>query len=495
MKTDTKRRDFLKASALAAIALATNPLKLQADEENTDYQAIVVLYHAGGNDSLNMFIPCSDDEKKGYPNYNNIRNNIKVADEELSLSYDSDGNLDLSGGNPYDVDGTLPSAYTKGFYKHTLNGNTLDVATNALMPELADLINKGKVAIVSNCGNLIEPATKEELLSEQKPLPPFLYAHNHQTKLMFNAEAALLDYTGWAGRVYDMWQDINNGDIYGMNISFGGVTHLFDGNTTSPLILSPNGPTQYTRLDRDMYDNYMALQRNNIFQNYYNNIRKHSFDMQDVIVDDWNNNAPDLSSVLNAYGTPIFTLPSSEDLQQGSVSVDDNLLKQLSAVVRLAYIGKNRGLKKEIFFVYDGGYDTHNDQATQHSKKLRGLSLSLGDYYKALEALGMQDQVTLLSCSDFGRSTGNNDDGTDHAWGGSYFVLGGAVKGGLYGELPDLTLGSDDDITQKGRLIPTTSYTQYYATVLKWFGVTDNELDLLLPELKNFAVKDLEFMS
>jgi uncharacterized protein (DUF1501 family) len=171
------------------------------------------------------------------------------------------------------------------------------------------------------------------------------------------------------------------------------------------------------------------------------------------------------------------------------------LLHSLKAVAKLAYIGKNSGgVKRQIFFISDGGYDTHSNQTNQHSKKLRGLSLSIGDFYRALEDMGMENEVTTITVSDFGRSTGNNGDGTDHAWGGNYFVVGGAVKGGLYGTLPDLTLGSDDDLYSKGRLIPTTSMSQYYATVLKWFGVEGELMDYVLPELKNFEQKDLGFM-
>jgi uncharacterized protein (DUF1501 family) len=60
--------------------------------------------------------------------------------------------------------------------------------------------------------------------------------------------------------------------------------------------------------------------------------------------------------------------------------------------------------------------------------------------------------------------------------------------------MPDLTLGGDDDISHKGRLIPTTSMSQYYGTLLKWFGVDASTLDYILPELKNFSTQDLGFM-
>ena len=487
-----QRRSFLQFGAAAGIyALSGGFNRLEADTTDDGYKAIVVLYQAGGNDSLNMFVPSSDDAKKGYANYASIRNNIRVSDTVLTLPKGADGTLDLSSGNPYAENNSLIDAYTKGFYKH----QNLPYATNALMPELADLVDRGKVAIVANAGNLIAPATKAEFDAKTKQLPPFLFAHNHQSKLALNGEAAILDYSGWGGRIYDRWKGVNGGDIYGMNISIGRVTHLFDGDQTSPLIINAGGPSQYKNLNQTLYQNYMALSRRDIFKALYNNMRQHSFDMQDTIVNDWNNNTPDFSNLKNSYGDALFSKPTNDQLSQSSPTyADTGMLKQLEAVAKLAYIGKNRGLKRQIFYVEDGGYDTHNNQSQQHSRKLRGLSLALGDFYKALESMGMEKEVTTISLSEFGRSTGNNGDGTDHAWGSSYFVLGGAVKGGVYGTLPDLTLGSDDDLTKKGRLIPTTSFTQYFATVGKWFGLDAGGLDAIYPELGNFAVKDLGFM-
>jgi uncharacterized protein (DUF1501 family) len=484
------RRDFLKIS-VAGVSSFALPMELFGEEtQNDDYKAIVVIYQGGGNDGMNMFIPSSSDEKKGYPNYARIRDSIRVEDNELSLSTDDDGNLDLSSGNPYASNNSLPEAYTKGMYKH----DGLDVATNGLMPEIANLVNQGKIAIVANLGNIEMPATKAELKAKTKPLPPFLFAHNHQTKLAMNGIAGKLDFTGWAGRLADRWISINGGDIYGFNIGIGSSEHLFYGDKTTPLIISSNGPTSYFRIKRTLANNYMAISKGDKFRRYYNKIREHSFEMQDTIVNDWNNNSPSWSGT-NAYGGELFSAPTNEQLSQDKpILADIGMLRSLKAVARLAYIGKNRGLKRQIFYIGDGGYDTHNNQRNQHAKKIRGLSLGIGDFYLALKEMGMENDVTTITISDFGRSTGNNGDGTDHAWGGTYFVMGGAVKGGLYGTLPDLTLGSDDDLTRKGRLIPTTSMSQYYATVLKWFGVEGELLDYVLPELKNFDIKDLGFM-
>jgi len=484
-----KRREFLKLSAITALSLAM-PNRVFA-EESSDYKAIVVLYLMGGNDGLNMFIPSSDDDKTGYPPYARGRENIKVNNESLSLTLDDNGNLDLSGGNPYNVDGDLDSAYTKGFYKH----DGLELATNGIMPELAHLVDKGKVAIISNAGNLIEPATKSELLSGLKPQPPFLFAHNHQTTLTFNGIASNVQYTGWAGRVYDAWEGVNGDTLYRLNIGIGDNSHLFYGEKTEPLVIDSNGPSRYSsNTKRAIYDDLLNLSTGNIFEDLYTKKQKHSFTMEEKLYNDWENNSPTWRSQ-NAYGDMIFTYPSNTQLQQNDVEASPYLLQKLESVAKWAYICKtSNGLKRQIYYTFDAGYDTHSNQWIQHPKNLRGISLAIGDFYKALEDMEMENDVTLIVVSDFGRSLGDNGNGTDHAWGNHYFVVGGAVKGGVYGKLPDLNLGSDDDIDYKGRLIPKISMSQYYATVLKWFGMSDDELNNILPELKNFEVKDLGFM-
>jgi len=484
-----KRREFLKLSAITALALAL-PKKVYADEENSDYKAIVVLYLEGGNDGLNMFIPSTDDEKTGYPPYERGRENLKVANNPLTLPIDDDGNLDLSGGNPYNVDGDLDTAYTKGFYKH----DGLPLATNGIMPELAHLVEKGKVAIISNAGNLIEPATKEELQNGTKPKPPFLFAHNHQTTLMCNGIASKIQFSGWAGRVYDTWQGINGDSLYRLNMGIGGNSHMFYGDKTEPLIISAKGPSNYAwNIKRGIYNDLLDIQTGDIFEDLYTKKQKHSFNMQDVLYADWKDKAPEWKSK-TAYGDELFKYPSDAKLQQDEVTATPRPQEKLKSIAKWAYIGKNSGLKRQIFYAPDSGYDTHGNQWVQHPRSLRGLSLAIGDFYKALEDMGMENEVTLILVSEFGRSLGDNGNGTDHAWGNHYFALGGAVKGGVYGELPNLNLSSEDDIDHKGRLIPKISMSQYYATVLKWFGMSDNELNSILPELKNFEQKDLGFM-
>jgi uncharacterized protein (DUF1501 family) len=111
-----------------------------------------------------------------------------------------------------------------------------------------------------------------------------------------------------------------------------------------------------------------------------------------------------------------------------------------------------------------------------------------------LGELGMQDNVTTFTASDFGRSLNSNGDGSDHAWGGHSVVMGGAVQGGkYYGTMPNLTVNGPDDLGN-GRIIPTTATDQYAATLARWFGVADADLDAIFPNLKNFASRNLGFL-
>jgi uncharacterized protein (DUF1501 family) len=85
--------------------------------------------------------------------------------------------------------------------------------------------------------------------------------------------------------------------------------------------------------------------------------------------------------------------------------------------------------------------------------------------------------------------------GSDHGWGGHHFVLGGAVRGAaMYGTFPAMSPGAQHFLDSRGILIPNVSLAQYGATLAKWFGVGDAQLNSIFPTLPNFAARDLGFM-
>lgn len=120
-----------------------------------------------------------------------------------------------------------------------------------------------------------------------------------------------------------------------------------------------------------------------------------------------------------------------------------------------------------------GGFDTHNNQATEHTALMETLDSGLTAFHQDLEAHGKADDVLVLTWSEFGRRVAENGNGgTDHGAGSVLFALGNGVRGGLYGDAPDLAALVDD-----GNVPYTTDFRRVYATVIDgWLGVPHEEL-------------------
>ncbi len=105
----------------------------------------------------------------------------------------------------------------------------------------------------------------------------------------------------------------------------------------------------------------------------------------------------------------------------------------------------------------------------------------------------MQDDVITFSASDFSRTLRSNGRGTDHAWGGNAFVMGGPIDGGKVKSTtlrpsgyPTILLDGPDDIGRGGLLLPTTSVDEYLGEMLSWFGVASSAMDQVLPNITSF---------
>jgi uncharacterized protein (DUF1501 family) len=176
--------------------------------------------------------------------------------------------------------------------------------------------------------------------------------------------------------------------------------------------------------------------------------------------------------------------------------LNTGLSRQLFAVAKMVEGRATLGLRRQVFFAQAGGFDNHQDQIQDQAGRFNEVGPALRAFYNAIVALGVQDQVTLFTLSDFGRTLRVNDGGSDHAWGNHHILLGGAVRGGqTYGTFPTLALGGPDDTDSDGRWIPTTAVDQYAATLAKWFGVADADIPAVVPNIARFATRDLGFMA
>ena len=170
--------------------------------------------------------------------------------------------------------------------------------------------------------------------------------------------------------------------------------------------------------------------------------------------------------------------------------------QQLQQVAQVIAARSALGVKRQIFFVSYGGFDTHADQLPQQVELLTYVSQSMSAFYQATQELGVTNQVTTFTLSEFSRTLepGSNG-GSDHAWGSHQLILGGAVQGNqIYGTFPTLALGGPDDADQNGRWIPTTALDQYAATLATWFGVSVTNLPSVFPNMANFPTSNLGFM-
>jgi uncharacterized protein (DUF1501 family) len=113
-----------------------------------------------------------------------------------------------------------------------------------------------------------------------------------------------------------------------------------------------------------------------------------------------------------------------------------------------------------------GGFDTHARQPDTHAKLLSGFGNAINSFQKEMEAIGKADKVVTLVFSEFGRRAAENaSQGTDHGQAAPMFLIGGRVKGGVHGPLPDLQQLADGDVvfTQDFRGV-------YAATLDQWMG-------------------------
>jgi uncharacterized protein (DUF1501 family) len=124
------------------------------------------------------------------------------------------------------------------------------------------------------------------------------------------------------------------------------------------------------------------------------------------------------------------------------------------------------GLPTRIFYVSQGGYDTHANQLNAHERLMRDLGDSVKAFVADLKAQGNFERVLVMTFSEFGRRvTENANNGTDHGAAAPMFVVGNKIKAGLLGEYPSL---APHDLLN-GDLKFTTDFRTVYAAVLeKW---------------------------
>ncbi|MDQ3174632.1 MAG: DUF1501 domain-containing protein [Acidobacteriota bacterium] len=470
----TSRRDFLRTSAcaLGGMAMASSIesfgiVHALTPQAAADYKALVCIFLNGGNDGNNMVV-----SRDQYSAYSAARSAAGLAIPEASLL-----TISPSSGGSY------------GF--------------NPNMPDLQTLFNQGRLAVLCNNGPLVEPLTRATYQNGTGKKPAQLFSHSDQVGLFQTAVANQVLQTGWGGRVADRTVGLNAGATFPQNTSIAGVNLLLTGINTRQLAIGDSNTPLNAVLPLNSPPasaGYTAAQTN-ARRTSFDQLRGMDLNLQLIrAASDTRSSALQTSQAL-ASVNPVLT----------TVFPNTSLGRQLFQVARLikACTDQTAGInmRRQIFFCQRGGFDTHSGQHPAilggQDLLLQEVSQAMNAFYRATEELGVQNNVTTFTLSDFGRTLNpagsGNAVGSDHAWGNHHLIMSGAVAGGtFYGTYPTLALGGPDDTdggsTPRGRWIPTTSVEQYAATLATWYGLSTSDLAAVFPLIGRFPTPTLGFM-
>ncbi len=447
------RRDLLRAGLSAAAGLATRGSMLgmlggglasAAQAATGDYKALVCVFLYGGNDGYNVLVPT---DSARYQTYKTTRSSLALPTSGLlQLSNAAQGSSSLSYGVP------------------------------TTMPGLQSLYSRGRLAFVANVGTLVAPTTKADFQAKRN-LPPQLFSHNDQQGCWMATQSDAAQRTGWAGRLSELMGSVNANRELSMNVSIGSSNYWQTGPQSMPYVLGQNGVVQFkATLDG------RASQRSAVFNQMLAQAQTPTaFYTADVTARSMSLGA-EVGQALSQVPAFSTTYPSS------------TLSSQLQLVAKMIAARSSLSMSRQVFFVSLGGFDTHDGQSGAQPGLLSQVSQAMSAFDANMEELGLGQQVTTFTASDFGRSLTSNGDGSDHGWGNVQWVSGGAVAGGrVYGSFPNQAVGSSDD-AGGGRMIPTTSVEQYGATLLRWFGAAEDDIHTVFPNLDRFASSDLGFV-
>ncbi len=468
MNTLTRRLLLQRAAQLCAMGVA-GPLAINlaavaqaAAFSATDYKALVCVFLYGGNDYANTVIPY---DLTNYDLYSSIRGGgagrtrggIALGRDELSSTVLTPGGQMLTDGLQY-----------------------------ALAPELKGLkllFDAGKLAVQLNVGSLILPVTLAQYNGGNRnlyPLPPKLFSHDDQQSFWQSLGSS--STTGWGGRIGDL--GLSNNDNASLTcISAAGNAVFVAGRNAVQYQISPSGAIKINALQnspygldsvRDAMAKLITQASSQVLEDEFAAVTRRSISLEALV------------------NTALMSSPANTAF--AAVNPANELAAQLKIVARLIGARSALGVKRQVFFVSLNGFDSHDALMKNHALSMAQVNEAISAFYQATVDLGVSNNVTTFTASDFGRTLSANSDGSDHGWGSHHFIVGGAVKGGqFYGTAPHVSVNSDDQVGQ-GRLLPSTSVDQFSSTLAQWFGVSASELPGILPNIGNFGSTSLGFI-
>ena len=490
------RREFIRQAACAAVGTAAMSFAIRdlqfmnaavAQSNITDYKALVCIFLAGGNDSNNLIIQTTTSE---YNNYATIRTPVLAIPQSSVLP----------------IAPLISDGHSYGLHP--------------CCSQLHDLFGQGRLAILFNTGTLVYPMTRAQYQSGSVRKPPQLFSHADQVTQWQTSVPDQPALTGWGGRCADLLNAVQPGAPVSLSVTLAGANTFEVGNAVSQYSVSTSGAVSLQGVSGarlQALTNILGLSYNNLQAQAYAGVASHSISTG-ALLKTAIQATVDPSSSQQFWNTPF---PGSGTFQvttpTSGAKFNSSLGLQLKMIARLIEAGHRAaarggfGMRRQIFFCQVGGYDLHSGQTDvpgggsvlngAHANLFAELSQCMYAFQSAMDQIGtlhgdasFAQRVTAFTCSDFGRTFPSNGQGSDHGWGSHHLVMGGAIHGQqTYGAYPTLAVNGPDD-TSTGRWIPTTACDQYFATLATWFGVDNDNLTTVFPNLGRFAASNLGFI-
>ncbi|MBK8838375.1 MAG: DUF1501 domain-containing protein [Hyphomonadaceae bacterium] len=523
MSNATRREILRRMSALSCVGAAASTFGLQlatmgsaAAQTATNYKALVCIFLFGGNDTNNMVL-ATDPDSWGRYFSTRRQGNVPIALMPAGTAPTLPGGTNpvtgrVMGANDYQSPeawgGVLPIATAT--QNPVPPGTSASARTFALNPHLAPLLpiwNGGRLAVTANVGPLIVPTTKAQYNNRSVPLPASLMSHNDQqsTWQSGSAEGAR---RGWGGMMADQLLASNGSNGVFTAISMAGNAVFLAGDTVFQYQMSTSQSSPAIRI------NSAATNQSSLY-----GVSGQGARIREIIQD-----TAGASYFMQDYGAKIIRAQSTAELMNAqfaangpgaaipaptqllnpiSRSLENNqLATQLQTVAKVIAASQALGMRRQVFFVSIGGFDTHDIQNSVQSQLLARVGHAMAYFDSALanvNGVDLRQLVTTFTASDFSRTFTTNGDGTDHAWGSHQFVMGGAVRGGdMYGQYP--TIGVDAGGFQNPNMlnnvfIPQLSVDQYAGTMARWFGLSDTQIAAIFPNISNFNNRYIDFLA
>jgi len=510
------RRKFLKKSACgltgAALLASFDKLNLvnamvqDAPEVATDYKALVCIFLNGGSDGNNMVIPYDDYTVTGggtTNGYDNVRTASGLAVPKSALA-----NTKITPSNTSGVSYAFHPNLSPEF-------GTVPGQAKGLM----DIWTAGKLAVLCNVGSLVRPITRAQYI-QGIGRPYQLFSHSDQVSQQMTSIANTVGQTGWGGRIADKTNSLNGNVALPMNISLSGTNLFSTGMSSRQLAIGTGSLAGLLVLNWSGVSSVNPNTNGSSFRTLL------GYDQGVTLIKASTDTTTQALTADAALNQPDPVIPTPGNTTAFPATSLGNQLKQVAKLIKVRDAA-GITMKRQIFFCAAGGYDTHTNetgtdpanpggQASQSGTQgglLTQLSQAMKAFYDEMVAQGMSNNVTTFTLSDFGRTlqpsgSGPGTVGSDHAWGGHAFIMGGSVLGGaFYGSArpdgtglpygyPALQLGGPDDTnSNRGQWIPTTSIDQYAATLATWYGLPVSDRAAVFPNLATFATPTLPFLS